>query len=101
MWKAFTDLEDELPVDPKSSPWQIAGVDHDEFLQARAQFRTDESIGVLRQSLGFNPEPFTRRGKLLTLIRPIAFCERNDNLLELGPKGTGKVSRWEPESGSR
>lgn len=42
------------------------------------------------QSVGFNPEPFTRRGKLLTLIRLIPFCERNYNLLELGPKGTGK-----------
>jgi hypothetical protein len=26
------------------------------------------------QSVGFNPEPFTRRGKLLTLIRLIPFC---------------------------
>ena len=41
-------------------------------------------------SVGFNPEPFTRRGKLLTLIRLIPFCERNYNLLKLGPKGTGK-----------
>ena len=95
---AITDVEYELPVDPKSSPWQIAGVkpiqvagvDHDEFLKARAQFSTDEWIDVLMQSVGFNPEPFTRRGKLLTLIRLIPFCERNYNLLELGPKGTGK-----------
>jgi ATP-dependent Lon protease len=47
-------------------------------------------MDVLMQSVGFNPEPFTRRGKLLTLIRLIPFCERNYNLLELGPKGTGK-----------
>ncbi len=95
---AITDVEYELPVDPKASPWQIAGikpiqvagVDHDEFLKARAQFSTDEWMNVLMQSVGFNPEPFTRRGKLLTLIRLIPFCERNYNLLELGPKGTGK-----------
>ena len=95
---AITDVEYELPVDPKASPWQIAGVkpiqvagvDHDEFLKARAQFSTDEWMDVLMQSVGFNPEPFTRRGKLLTLIRLIPFCERNYNLLELGPKGTGK-----------
>ena len=95
---AITDVEYELPVDPKASPWQIAGlkpiqvagVDHDEFLKARAQFTTDEWMDVLMQSVGFNPEPFTRRGKLLTLIRLIPFCERNYNLLELGPKGTGK-----------
>jgi ATP-dependent Lon protease len=95
---AITDVEYELPTDPKASPWQIssvkpiqvAGVDHDEFLKARAQFTTDEWMDVLMQSVGFNPEPFTRRGKLLTLIRLIPFCERNYNLLELGPKGTGK-----------
>jgi len=95
---AITDVEYELPADPKASPWQIssvkpiqvAGVDHDEFLNARAQFTTDEWMDVLMQSVGFNPEPFTRRGKLLTLIRLIPFCERNYNLLELGPKGTGK-----------
>jgi len=95
---AITDVEYELPTDPKASPWQIssvkpiqvAGVNHEEFLEARAQFTTDEWMDVLMQSVGFNPEPFTRRGKLLTLIRLIPFCERNYNLLELGPKGTGK-----------
>ncbi|MCE2838566.1 MAG: BREX system Lon protease-like protein BrxL [Cyanobium sp. 49614_E6] len=95
---AITDVEYELPTDPKASPWQIssvkpiqvAGVNHEEFLAARAQFSTEEWIDVLMQSVGFNPEPFTRRGKLLTLIRLIPFCERNYNLLELGPKGTGK-----------
>jgi len=71
-------------------PIQVAGVNHEEFLAARAQFSTEEWIDVLMQSVGFNPEPFTRRGKLLTLIRLIPFCERNYNLLELGPKGTGK-----------
>ena len=47
-------------------------------------------MDVLMQSIGFNPEMFTRRGKLLTLIRLIPYCERNYNLIELGPKGTGK-----------
>jgi ATP-dependent Lon protease len=95
---AITDVEYDLPTDPKASPWQIAsvkpiqvaGVDHDEFLAARAKFSTDEWMDVLMQSVGFNPETFSRRGKLLTLIRLIPFCERNYNLLELGPKGTGK-----------
>ena len=88
----------ELAEDPKSSPWQVetlkpiqvANVDHDEFLKARAQFTTDEWLAVLMQSMGFNPELFSRRAKLLTLIRLVPYCERNYNLLELGPKGTGK-----------
>ena len=33
---------------------------------------------------------FGKRSKLTQLIRLIPFCERNYNLIELGPKGTGK-----------
>lgn len=88
----------EIPVDPKASPWhieslkpiQVASVDVEQFVKARESFTTDEWMDVLMQSVGFNPELFSRRAKLLTLIRLIPFCERNYNLLELGPKGTGK-----------
>jgi ATP-dependent Lon protease len=94
----ITDVTYEVAEDSKVSPWQIdtlkpiqvAGVDFDQFLKARAQFTTEEWMDVLMQSMGFNPEMFGRRAKLLTLIRLIPYCERNYNLLELGPKGTGK-----------
>ena len=94
----ITDVTYEVSEDQKASPWQIdtlkpiqvAKVDHEEFLKARAKFTTDEWMDVLMQSIGFNPEMFSRRAKLLTLIRLVPFCERNYNLLELGPKGTGK-----------
>ena len=88
-----------MPNDnPKENPWhleslkpiQIANVDVDGFMAARREFTTEEWMDVLLQSMGFNPEMFTRRGKLLLLIRLIPFCERNYNLIELGPKGTGK-----------
>ena len=55
-----------------------------------AQFTTDEWIDLLVQSIGFNPELFGRRSKLLQFVRLIPYCERNYNLIELGPKGTGK-----------
>jgi ATP-dependent Lon protease len=94
----ITDVTYEVAVDPKASPWQIdtlkpiqvAKVNYEAFLKARAQFSTEEWMDTLMQSLGFNPELFGRRAKLLTLIRLIPYCERNYNLLELGPKGTGK-----------
>jgi len=94
----ITELTYEVAEDAKVSPWQIESLkpiqvshtDHEEFLKARANFTTDEWMGVLMQSIGFNPEQFSRRGKLLQLLRLIPFCERNYNLLELGPKGTGK-----------
>lgn len=84
--------------EPKSSPWaieklkpiQVANVDYQMFLDIRSKFSTEEWIGLLMQSIGFNPEMFSRRGKLLALMRLVPFCERNYNLIELGPKGTGK-----------
>ena len=36
------------------------------------------------------PEFFGRRSKLMQLVRLIPYCERNYNLIELGPKGAGK-----------
>lgn len=59
-------------------------------MEARKQFTTDEWIDLLIQSIGFNPELFGKRSKLTQLVRLIPFCERNYNLIELGPKGTGK-----------
>ena len=94
----ITDVTYAVAEDPKASPWhidtlkpiQVAKVDYEEFLKARAQFNTEEWMDTLMQSMGFNPEMFGRRAKLLTLVRLIPYCERNYNLLELGPKGTGK-----------
>lgn len=88
----------EVPDDPKVSPWgidnlkpiQVSKFDFDAYIEARKQFSTEEWLGLLMQSIGFNPEMVSRRGMLLQLARLIPFCERNYNLIELGPKGTGK-----------
>lgn len=71
-------------------PIQMSSFDYEGYLIARAKFTTEEWIDLLIQSIGFNPEMFGRRAKLLQLIRLIPFVERNYNLVELGPKGTGK-----------
>ncbi|QAY59795.1 BREX system Lon protease-like protein BrxL [Microbacterium protaetiae] len=71
-------------------PIQIAGVDIDHYHAAREEFTTEEWIDLLMQSIGLNPEQFTDRGKLIALTRLIPFVERNYNVVELGPKGTGK-----------
>lgn len=71
-------------------PIQIAGVDIDNYHAARDSLTTEEWIDLLVQSIGLNPEQFSRRGKLIALTRLIPFVERNYNLVELGPKGTGK-----------
>ena len=94
----IAELSYQPSEDPKDEPWhleslkpiQIAHVDIDQFLAARKEFTTEEWMDVLLQSMGFNPEMFSRRGKLLLLVRLVPYCERNFNMIELGPKGTGK-----------
>ncbi len=91
-------LEYEFTEDKGASSWilsmlkpiQISQFDFDGYAEARRQFTTDEWIDLLVQSIGFDPELFGRRSKLTQLVRLIPFCERNYNLIELGPKGTGK-----------
>lgn len=94
----IADVQYEFDEDARVAPWilesikpiQIAKVDFDQYRQARAAFATDEWIDLLMQSIGFNPGAFGRRNKLLQLMRLVPFVERNYNLMELGPKGTGK-----------
>ena len=94
----IADIEYEFTEDKSSSPWimaslkpiQLSQFDFDGYVKARREFTTDEWIDLLIQSIGFNPQMFGRRNKLCQLVRLIPFCERNYNLIELGPKGTGK-----------
>lgn len=74
----------------KLKPIQKSSFDFDGYLEARRQFTTEEWIDLLMQSIGLNPDAFGERSKLIQLTRLIPFCERNYNLIELGPKGTGK-----------
>lgn len=91
-------LEYEYTEDKSASPWilstlkpiQLSDFDFEDYVEARKQFTTDEWIDLLVQSIGFDPEMFGKRSKLTQLVRLIPFCERNYNLIELGPKGTGK-----------
>jgi ATP-dependent Lon protease len=71
-------------------PIQLSRFDFVDYLLGREQFSTEQWMDVLLQSIGFDPEHFSRRKKLLQLTRLISFTERNYNLIELGPKGTGK-----------
>ncbi|NVK29382.1 MAG: BREX system Lon protease-like protein BrxL [Gammaproteobacteria bacterium] len=94
----IADIEYEHIEDKDAVPWilsslkpiQMSHFDFEGYLEARKQFSLDEWIDVLMQSIGFNPEYFGERSKLTQLVRLIPFCERNYNLIELGPKGTGK-----------
>lgn len=45
---------------------------------------------LLLRSIGINPEILSDRGKNAFFLRMVPFVERNYNLVELGPRGTGK-----------
>jgi ATP-dependent Lon protease len=71
-------------------PIQLASFDLDDYRQCRQELDTDEWIDLLVRSVGLEPSHFDRRLKLLFLVRLIPLCEQNYNLVELGPRGTGK-----------
>lgn len=71
-------------------PIQLASFDLAEYREGRCQFSSDEWIDLLIRSIGLEPTYFDRRLKLLILIRLIPLCEQNYNVVELGPRGTGK-----------
>jgi len=94
----ISDIEYKYTEDTHVVPWILASIkpiqmshfDFDQYLAARKQFTLDEWIDLLIQSIGFDPSKFSLRTKLLQLMRLVPYCERNFNLIELGPKGTGK-----------
>ncbi|NCC33661.1 MAG: protease Lon-related BREX system protein BrxL, partial [Chloroflexia bacterium] len=71
-------------------PIQLASFDLDEYREGRRQFSSEAWIDLLVRSIGLEPTHFERRLKLLLLMRLIPLCEQNYNLIELGPRGTGK-----------
>jgi len=72
------------------TPIQLANFNLEDYRQGRARFTSDEWVDLLIRSIGLEPSQFDRRLKLLILVRLIPLCEANFNLVELGPRGTGK-----------
>lgn len=72
------------------TPIQLASFNLQEYRTARGELSTDEWLDLMVRSMGYEPMSMSRRLKLLFLTRLIPLCERNYNLIELGPRGTGK-----------
>jgi ATP-dependent Lon protease len=81
-------------------PIQLASFNADEYTTARAQFTRDEWLDLILRTTGVDPAYLEKlsdddpaksfRLKLLFLLRLIPFVESRFNLIELGPRGTGK-----------
>ena len=71
-------------------PIQMANLDLNEILDARKKFTDYEWKSLLLRSAGYEPNELTEKQKLHYLLRFVPFIQKNYNLVELGPRGTGK-----------
>ena len=62
----------------------------DVLAKGRRNFTTEQWRDLLIRSIGLEPKELSDRAKLVVLLRMMPFVERNYNLVELGPRGTGK-----------
>jgi ATP-dependent Lon protease len=58
--------------------------------RGRGEFTTDEWKRLLIRSVGLEPETLSERAQMVALLRMVPFVENNFNMVELGPRGTGK-----------
>jgi ATP-dependent Lon protease len=62
----------------------------DDLVPGREKFTTEQWKQLLLRSVGFEPARLTPRAQDILLLRMVPFVERNYNMMELGPRGTGK-----------
>jgi len=100
MWGTIDLTYDEAEIHNKKirpfkitgfTPFQVSVINLDEYIEKRKEFSTEEWIDVLVNSCGLDPAGMTRRQKLLYMCRCIPLVETNVNLMELGPRETGKT----------
>lgn len=72
------------------TPIQMPRLDLDSIIDQRPSFSTEEWIDLLLRSVGYEPTGLEFRTKLHFLERMVPLIERNYNMCELGPRGTGK-----------
>jgi len=60
------------------------------LFKGRKNFNLEEWKDMLLRSVGIEPSKLSERAKNVLFVRMIPFVERNYNMVELGPRGTGK-----------
>lgn len=72
-------------------PFQVYNVNLSQFIEGRRAFTIAEWLDILVKSIGLNPSAYSERQKLFLITRLVPLAEANVNLLELGPRATGKT----------
>jgi ATP-dependent Lon protease len=66
--------------------------------EGRKRFTTDEWKEFILRSVGLEPGQLDQRAKDAMFLRMVPFVERNYNMVELGPRGTGKSHLYQQVS---
>lgn len=72
------------------TPIQMPNLDLEELISHRGAFTDEEWEALLLRSAGYEPSELSERERMHFLERMVPLVERNYNLCELGPRGTGK-----------
>jgi ATP-dependent Lon protease len=80
------------------TPFKVTRLSLDDYIEKRRPFTTQEWIDLLIQTVGSNPYRLDERVKHLLLLRLVPFVESNYNVIELGPRETGKTYMYKNTS---
>jgi ATP-dependent Lon protease len=106
---AEVDLEYDAAIAGESSgrPFGVAGLRPiqlstrsalDDLASHRSRFTSEQWKHMLLRSVGFEPERLSARTQDVLLLRMVPFVVRNYNMVELGPRGTGKSHLYQQVS---
>lgn len=88
--KKGNDLERGIVMVEELTPIQMPNLDLKDIFEGRKSFEKLEWMDLLLRSIGMEPTRLEEREKWLILIRLVPLIEANYNLVELGPRSTGK-----------
>jgi ATP-dependent Lon protease len=72
-------------------PFQVYNINLKDFAEKRGQFSLNEWVDLVITTMGLNPKAYSSRQKMLQLARLVPLVEGNVNIMELGPRATGKT----------
>jgi len=100
MWGLLTLRYDPVSADDEKGmpiivvdfiPFQAPYININLYKEARKEFTLEEWVDVLINTIGLNHERYSFRQKLVFLTRLVPLVEGNVNLMEFGPRATGKT----------
>lgn len=100
---SFITIEYSYDENTKETPFKIVNIkpvqmpssDIEDFIHFRKSFSLKEWMYVLLRSVGMEPDNLSQQAQQHLIARMIPLVENNYNMVELGPRGTGKSYLYE------